>query len=57
MMTNVQKKKPGRKRTKLSKNQVILENLPKGFRFIGPPYLCTEENVMQQLKENALLEK
>ena len=51
----IQKKKPGRKRTKLSKIAVLLKNLPPGFSFVGPPELCTEEFVLGQLKNDQQL--
>ena len=43
----VDKKKPGRKKTKLSKTAILLANLPKGFTFIGPEGHCTEEYIME----------
>ena len=49
------KKKPGRKRTKLSKTSILLANLPKGFTFIGPPGHCNELYVLSQLKNDLML--
>ena len=40
------KKKVGRKRTKLSKIELLLTNLPTGVTFIGPAGFCTEEYIM-----------
>ena len=49
------RKKPGRKRTKQSKNSLLLANLPNGFTFIGPKGYCTEDYILWQLKNDALL--
>ena len=49
------KKKPGRKRTKLSKTSILLANLPKGFTYNGPPGHCNEIYVMSQLKNDMML--
>ena len=33
---------------------MLLTNLPAGFTFIGPPGLCTEEYIIDQIKNEAL---
>ena len=45
------KKKPGRKRTKLSKTAQLLANLPTGFTFIGPLGQCNETYILAELKD------
>ena len=45
------KKKPGRKRTKLSKIDQLLINLPAGFTFLGPPGHCKKDYILEQLKD------
>jgi len=52
-----EKKKPGRKRTKLSKTAQLLANLPPGFTFVGPEGYCTEEYVMAELKNEQLCQQ
>ena len=49
-----EKKKPGRKRTKLSKTAQLLANLPLGFTFVGPEGCCTEDYVLAELKNELL---
>ncbi len=48
------KKKPGRKRTKLSKTAQLLANLPTGFTFIGPLGQCNETYILAELKDQLL---
>ena len=50
----IEKKKPGRKRTRVSKIQALLNNLPQGFTFNGQPEQCTERYIMASLSENLL---
>lgn len=45
------KKKPGRKRTKLSKLDQLLKNLPLGVSFLGPAGHCKKEYILEQLKD------
>ena len=54
MHSSIQKKKPGRKRTKLNKTEMLLANLPPGFTFIGPPGFCTERYITDKLQEDML---
>ena len=49
------RKPPGRKRDKLTKIQKLLLDLPKGFTFTGPPEHCTEEYIMEQLKNDTVV--
>ena len=51
-----EKKKPGRKRTRISKIEQLLRNLPKGFVFTGPDGCCTETYILEQLKNDCVLE-
>ena len=48
------KKKPGRKRTKVSELTKLLTNLPNGVTFTGPEGCCTEEYVLDTLKNDHL---
>ena len=48
-----ERRKPGRKKTKLSKQAQILADLPQGFTFIGPLDCCTEEYILESLKSGS----